>query len=45
MSLTDRDKKILMLLVPVAIIAAYWFLLFAPKREESAAIQVLLTQL
>ena len=44
MSVTDRDKKILMLLVPVALIAAYWFLLFAPKREESAAIQEKLTQ-
>jgi Tfp pilus assembly protein PilO len=43
-SVTDRDKKILMLLVPVALIAAYWFLLFAPKREESAAIQEKLSQ-
>lgn len=44
MTVTDRDKKILMLLVPVALIAAYWFLLFAPKREESAAIQDKLSQ-
>ena len=44
MSLTARDKKILMLLVPVVLIAAYWFLLFAPKREESAAIQETLAQ-
>lgn len=44
MTLTARDKKILMLLVPVALIAAYWFLLFAPKREESAAIQEQLGQ-
>jgi Tfp pilus assembly protein PilO len=44
MTVTDRDKKILMLLVPVALIMAYWFLLFAPKREESAAIQEKLTQ-
>jgi Tfp pilus assembly protein PilO len=43
-SVTDRDKKILMLLVPVVLIAAYWFLLFAPKREESAAIQQELSQ-
>jgi Tfp pilus assembly protein PilO len=38
-SITERDKKILMLLVPIALIAAYWFLIFAPKKEESAAIQ------
>ena len=44
MSVTDRDKKILMLLIPAAIVAAYWFLLFSPKREESAAIQEKLTQ-
>jgi Tfp pilus assembly protein PilO len=43
-SVTDRDKKILLLIVPVALVAAYWFLLFAPKREESAAIQEQLTQ-
>ena len=44
MSVTERDKKILMLLVPIALVAAYWFLLFAPKREESAAIQEKLSQ-
>ena len=44
MSITDRDKKILSLLIPVALIAAYWFLVFAPKKEESAAIQEQLSQ-
>jgi Tfp pilus assembly protein PilO len=44
MSMTERDKKILTLLLPVALIAAYWFLLFAPKREESVAIQEKLSQ-
>jgi len=43
-SLTDRDRKILTLLLPVALIAAYWFLVFAPKREESATIQEQLSQ-
>jgi hypothetical protein len=38
-SITDRDKKILLLLVPIALIAAYWFLILAPKKDESAAIQ------
>jgi Tfp pilus assembly protein PilO len=43
-SLTARDKKILTLLVPVALIAAYWFLLFSPKREEAASVQEQVTQ-
>jgi type IV pilus assembly protein PilO len=42
-SITDRDRKILMLLIPLAIIGAYWFLLLAPKREEAASIKDKLT--
>jgi len=34
-TLRDRDRQILMVLVPVALIAAFWFLLLAPKREEA----------
>ena len=44
MSLSARDKKFLTLLVPVALIAAYWFLLFSPKREEAASVQDQVTQ-
>lgn len=44
MSLTDRDRKILMALIPLAIVAAYWFLVLQPKRQESAAVQDQLTQ-
>ena len=44
MSMTDRDKKILTLLIPIALIAAYWFLILSPKKEESAAIQDKLAQ-
>ena len=44
MSMTERDKKILTLLLPLALIAAYWFLVFSPKRDESAAIQEQLSQ-
>jgi Tfp pilus assembly protein PilO len=33
---SDRDRKILIALVPIVLIAAYWFLLLAPKREEAA---------
>jgi Tfp pilus assembly protein PilO len=36
MSMSDRDKKILLAVVPVVLIVAYWFLLLAPKREEAA---------
>jgi hypothetical protein len=43
-SLTDRDRKILLALVPLALVAAYWFLLLAPKREESAKIREELSQ-
>jgi len=45
MTLTDRDRKIMIALVPVVVLVAYWFLLLAPKREEaSTAAQELSTQ-
>jgi Tfp pilus assembly protein PilO len=43
-TITDRDKKVLLLLVPLALAAAYWFLLLAPKRDEETKIQDQLTQ-
>jgi Tfp pilus assembly protein PilO len=43
-TITDRDRKILLALVPLAIVAAYWFLMLAPKREEATKIQDQLTQ-
>jgi Tfp pilus assembly protein PilO len=43
-SITDRDRKIILLLVPIALVAAYWFLLLAPKREEATKVQEQLTQ-
>ena len=36
MTLTDRDRKIMLALVPVLVLVAYWFLLLAPKREEAS---------
>jgi Tfp pilus assembly protein PilO len=36
MSLSDRDRKIALAIVPVLLIVVYWFLLLAPKREEAA---------
>lgn len=44
MSITDRDRKILMALIPLVLIGAYWFLLVAPKREEAAKIREQLSQ-
>jgi hypothetical protein len=44
MSLTDRDRKILMALIPLALIAVYWFLLLAPKREEASTVRDQLTE-
>ena len=35
MSLTDRDKKIALLLIPMLVLAGYWFLLLAPTRQEA----------
>ncbi len=34
--MTSRDRKVLAVLVAVAILAGYWFLLLAPKREQAA---------
>ena len=44
MSLTDRDRKILLALIPLVAIVGYWFLLLAPKREEASKIKDQLTQ-
>jgi len=44
-SITDRDRKLLLLIIPAVLLAAYWFLLFSPKRDEAAtAGQELATQ-
>jgi hypothetical protein len=34
-SLTDRDKKLVLAIVPLVILLGYWFLLLAPKRQEA----------
>ncbi len=36
MNISDRDKKIAFGIVPILLIAAFWFLVLAPKREEAA---------
>jgi hypothetical protein len=42
MTLSDRDKKILMILVPFIVVLGYWFLLMAPKREVAATAETTL---
>lgn len=45
MTLSDRDKKIAMVLVPLVLVGAFVFLVIKPKREEAAkAAQALETQ-
>lgn len=44
MSLSARDKKIVMILVPILVLAGYWFLVLTPKREEAARLDTTLTQ-
>jgi Tfp pilus assembly protein PilO len=44
MTLTDRDRKILLALIPLVFIVGYWFLLLAPKREEASKVRDELTQ-
>lgn len=36
MSLTARDRKIAIFILPVLVIVGYWFLLLGPKRDEAA---------
>jgi hypothetical protein len=35
-TLTDRDRKLVMFIVPIVLVLAYWFLLLSPKREDAA---------
>jgi Tfp pilus assembly protein PilO len=35
-SMSDRDRKILLAVIPFVVIVAYWFLLLAPTRKEAA---------
>ncbi|HEX8051983.1 MAG TPA: type 4a pilus biogenesis protein PilO [Thermoleophilaceae bacterium] len=36
MSLTPRDRKIVLILLPIVVLLGYWFMVLAPKRAESA---------
>jgi Tfp pilus assembly protein PilO len=36
MTLSDRDRKIVLIIVPALLVAVYWFMLLAPKRQEAS---------
>src|SRR5688572_10441844 len=42
--MSGRDRKILLAIVPLVVIVAYWFLLLSPKREEASKAQKDLTE-
>ena len=42
MSMSERDKKILLALIPLALIAAFWFLVYSPKKDEATTAQTAL---
>jgi Tfp pilus assembly protein PilO len=44
MSITDRDRKILLALIPLVAIIGYWFLVLAPKRQEASKVKEELSQ-
>ena len=35
-SMSARDRKLVLAIIPIVVIVAYWFLLLAPKREEAS---------
>ena len=43
-SMSDRDRKLLLAIVPIVLIVAYWFLLMAPKREAASTAALELTK-
>jgi Tfp pilus assembly protein PilO len=43
-TLTERDRKLVMIIVPLVAVLAYWFLLFSPKRQEASSLAEKVTQ-
>jgi Tfp pilus assembly protein PilO len=43
-SLSERDRKLLLLIVPLVVLAGYWFLVLGPKRDEASQAADQLTQ-
>lgn len=44
MTLSDRDRRILVALVPILLLVVYWFLLLSPKRDDLSAARDAQTQ-
>ena len=44
MTLTDRDKKIALMIVPLALVLGYWFMVLGPKRGDAAELGAQLEQ-
>jgi Tfp pilus assembly protein PilO len=42
--ITARDRKIILMLVPLLLVAGYWFMVLAPKRAESQKMSQQLSQ-
>jgi Tfp pilus assembly protein PilO len=42
--ITSRDRKIIFAIVPLFLVAAYWFMILAPKRAESQKVDQQLSQ-
>ena len=42
--ITDRDRRVISIIVPLLLVAGYWFLLLAPKRVESQNVGQQLTK-
>lgn len=38
MSLTERDRKVVLILIPLLVLMGYWFLVLSPKREEASKV-------
>ncbi len=44
MNLTERDRKIMIIIAPLVLVLAYWFLVLSPQRKESATAAQTLTK-
>lgn len=44
MTISDRDRKIGLAIIPILLIVGYWFLLLAPQRKDAAAAQTALSK-
>jgi type II secretion system (T2SS) protein M len=44
MTLSDRDRKIMLAIIPIVVLLGYWFLLLSPQRKEADAAGTQLTE-